>query len=225
MPLFIDLHVHTVLSGDSTMTLEDLVLAAKSHGLHGFALTDHNSVEVVKGLKGKYRLEEQGILIVPGLEVTTVSGHILAYGDVGAIPEGLTPEEAVDSIVSAGGIPVAAHPYRLSTGIGEDVVRRCRFQAVEVFNGRTREGANMKALALAKELKLPTTGGSDAHLPEQVGDAITVFPDDVTEIEAILKAIKKGDCSAEGRHPTTGKVVLTAGSNTIKWLKRGMRRR
>jgi hypothetical protein len=58
-----------------------------------------------------------------------------------------------------------------------------------------------------------------------VGDAVTVFPDDVTDIEAVLKAIKGGDCQPEGRHPTTGKVVLTAGSNTIKWLKRGMRRR
>ena len=225
MPLFIDLHAHTFRSGDSMMTIEDLALAAKSTGLHGFAITDHNSVEEVKGLKGKYRLEDKGLLIVPGLEVTTAAGHILAYGDVGPIPTGMPTEEAVDRVISAGGVPVAAHPFRLSTGIGEAVVRRCRFQAMEVFNGRTREGANMKALALAKELKLPMTGGSDAHFPEQVGEVVTVFPDDATDIEAVLKAIKGGDCKPEGRQPTTGRVVQMAGSNTIKWLKRGMRRR
>ena len=47
MSLRIDLHVHSFFSADGVSSPEDLITAARAAGLHGFAITDHNTCEAV----------------------------------------------------------------------------------------------------------------------------------------------------------------------------------
>ena len=77
MALNIDLHAHTFFSGDGVSSPEDLIAAARAKGLHGIAITDHNTCDAVNYLleRGLMRLDGQavnGFLVVPGVSDISV---------------------------------------------------------------------------------------------------------------------------------------------------------
>ena len=91
MPLNIDLHTHSFFSGDGISSPEDMIAAARAKGLHGIAITDHNTCDAVNYLlqKGLMRLDGLPVddfLILPGVEVTTADGHLLCIGH-SSVPE------------------------------------------------------------------------------------------------------------------------------------------
>ena len=80
MAFNIDLHTHTFFSGDGVSSPEDNIAAARAKGLHGFAVTDHNTCDAITYLLEKGLMREDGqpvddFLIIPGQEVTTDEGH------------------------------------------------------------------------------------------------------------------------------------------------------
>jgi hypothetical protein len=52
-----------------------------------------------------------------------------------------------------------------------------------------------------EELKIPGTGGSDAHKILQVGSCVTVFENPVRSEEEFLREIRTGRIRAEKRSP------------------------
>jgi predicted metal-dependent phosphoesterase TrpH len=216
-----DLHVHSIYSPDGHMDVKQIVSLAKSRGIGGVAVTDHNAFEAYRKFPD---FKDSGIILVPAMEVSSAVGHILAYGIKSPIPKTLTVEDTVDRIKDAGGLAVASHPYRKVTGMGEDNVLRGRFRYLEGINGRTRPGANKKAIILAKRIGASITGGSDAHLPEELGSAVTIVPDNISSVEELLEAIFKGLITAEGDQPGFKKYAGAAGHNVVRWVKRGGRR-
>jgi histidinol phosphatase-like PHP family hydrolase len=75
MPFKIDLHTHSFFSGDGVSSPEENIASAKAKGLHGFALTDHNTNDGVTYLLEKGLMRQDGLpvddfLIIPGVEVT-----------------------------------------------------------------------------------------------------------------------------------------------------------
>ena len=71
MRVAVDLHIHSALSpcSDNEMTPNNIVHMAKLKGLTMIAVTDHNSAENLQAISCCAR--EQGIILVPGLEVET----------------------------------------------------------------------------------------------------------------------------------------------------------
>jgi hypothetical protein len=214
----LDLHIHSFFSSDGHMDVKTIVQRAKVLGLDGIAVTDHNSMEASAKF-GDFK--GSGLLLVPGMEVSSDSGHILAYGITTPIPRELTIEDTIDRIKAAGGVAVASHPYRKVTGLGEDNIIRGRFRHIEGFNGRTRPAGNRKAVILAKRIGANITGGSDAHLPEEIGNAFTLVPDNVGSVEELVEAIFKGLTDAGGAQPGLKKYVGAASGNVVRWVKRG----
>ncbi|HLE75655.1 MAG TPA: PHP domain-containing protein, partial [Candidatus Bathyarchaeia archaeon] len=93
----VDLHVHTVYSRDSLITPEDLVFYAKKRGLTAVAVTDHDRVD------GAIKIaRETDFLIIPGIEVSSRNGHIVALNVQEPVPRGLSADETVDRIHEAG---------------------------------------------------------------------------------------------------------------------------
>ena len=83
MPYHIDLHCHSFFSGDGVSSPEALIASARRRGLHGFALTDHNTSDgcrylIDKGLAREDGLPVDDFLVIPGVEVTTAEGHLLS---------------------------------------------------------------------------------------------------------------------------------------------------
>jgi hypothetical protein len=165
--------------------------------VHGFikvaAVTDHDSV---RGVKATVELAKaySDILIIPGVEISTVHGDVLVLGTDELPPKPWSPECVVDYAKSIGAVTSVAHPFR-EYGMGE-LARNYKFDAIEVLNGNSSAQANSEAKALAKSMGLPGTAGSDAH---QVSELFKVNSkiDCALSVEAILKAIKKGSISAQ----------------------------
>lgn len=188
----IDLHIHTNKSdglGDPGQVLE----YGKKIGLDGLVLTDHDNFNGYNEIKDTDLAKE--LMVFPSVEITTPRCDVLAY-NVTEVFEG-TVSEIIKKIHSVGGAAVLAHPYGgfWPNPVTNDIEIVKKFDAIEVFNAMTPLEANVEAMELAKKLKKPGTGGSDAHPLKAVGDAFTVFKD-VKNGKDVVNAIKNGKCTA-----------------------------
>jgi predicted metal-dependent phosphoesterase TrpH len=189
-----DLHVHTTYSNDSMITPKDLVYYAKKRGLNACAVTDHNTLD------GAYKIaKETDFLIIPGMEVSSAEGHIVALNVRELIPRGLSAVETVDIIHKAGGVAIACHPYVLFKGCLKNNVCDA-FDAIEVINARASPYSRSvkKAEAAAEKFKLPRVAGTDSHYGPMIGYAYTEVDAAEPTVDAIAKAIVDGHCSPHG---------------------------
>ena len=189
-----DLHVHTIYSKDSTITPKELVFFAKKRGLNAVAVTDHDSLE------GAYKIaKETDFLIIPGMEVSSEDGHIVALNVAELIPRGLSADETVELIHRAGGVAVACHPFALFKGsLGKNV--SAKFDAIEVINARAFpfRRSMRKAEEAAVNLGLSHLGGTDAHYGSQIGYGYTEIESE-PNVDAVCKAIVDGHCRPCGQ--------------------------
>ena len=223
MSLSIDLHVHTKYSADGRGSIQDYIKAARKKGLDGFAVCDHNLIKgAVKAVKIAKSYDD--FVIIRGIEVSSEKGHILGLGVTELIPKHLSVEETVHKIVDAGGVPVAPHPYRLASGIKHKGVKAAKFAAVETLNNRSMHSENLRADTLAKDVKLPTTGGSDAHQPAEIGGAFTKFQTTNFDQDDLLDDIVKGRVKPQGTDSSFSQGVRMYFRLVTGYLKRGMRR-
>lgn len=190
-----DLHVHSNYSKDSLTTPKELVFYAKKRGLNAVAVTDHNQIE------GSLKIaKEADFLVIPGMEVSSADGHIVALNLQKLIPRGLNAKETVDKIHEAGGIAIAVHPYAWFKGSLASHVETAKFDAIETLNasafpfGRCKK----KATEIAQKLNLPCVGGTDSHYGPTIGYGYTII-DCEPNVDAIAKAIVEGKCQPLGQ--------------------------
>lgn len=191
--LRLDLHVHTSHSYDGLCSVEDTVKAAKAKGLNGIAITDHNSIA---GHAEARKFSKRGFIIIPGVEIPSVDGHILGLGISELVPRGLPAKETVKRIKKQGGIAIAAHPFAL--GRKPSLVYKAKFDAIEGFNSRALFFSNPLARRFAERNRFPMTAGSDAHHCDEIGLASTTL-NCKANVDSILEQIKGGGTSISGR--------------------------
>lgn len=157
-----DMHMHSTASPDAHMDPVDILRSMKAKGFGAVAILDHNTTK--GSLAASKQAKDIGMILVRGLEVSSEAGHIGALRVEEEIPRGLSAEETVDRIHSIGGLAVALHPYRIGSGVGESVVKRCKFDAVEIVNGFTSNGRNRRALRFLPLLVKPLTISTASNL-------------------------------------------------------------
>lgn len=186
MALKLDLHVHTCYSCDATTTLKEVLTQSRKRGLDGVAITDHDTVE---GARKLARSDE--IVVIPGVEVSSLQGHILGLNITRPIPLGLDVRETIRRIHDAGGVAVAAHPSVFYKRMMGRVASN--FDAIEVINASAFPFSLSTYLnrRLASGLDLAQTAGSDAHYVSEIGFAYTLVDAD-EEVDEIVQAIKRG---------------------------------
>ncbi len=193
MKFRIDLHVHSKFSGDNYSEPEETVLNAIAKGLHGLVFTEHYSYDASEHagqLKEKYG---DRIMIFRGVEFSSADGHCLVFGvNTDRLSLKDAPVEALVRIVSEhGGVVVPSHPFRGGNSLGSRVEEIKGFTALEGYNGYSHHSQNLKAIEAAARMKLPYTGGSDAHESKEVGQCFTEFDDEVTAAN-FLDLLKSG---------------------------------
>jgi Predicted metal-dependent phosphoesterases (PHP family) len=213
-----DLHIHTNFSNDGVSTIEEVAEFAVKTGLGCISVTDHNKFEAYDLLK-----DRKEFIIIPGEEVSSAEGHILAYGIQSEIERGMSIIKTIESIHDAGGIAVAAHPYRWWSGLGEKNVIP-EFDGVEAFNSRSRKKDNRRSFNLATILNKPITGGSDAHAPEFIGKGYTVFQDNIVTWEDAVKAIMNKETDVDGGSRGFGETLKYTWKSITQWAGRGFRK-
>lgn len=179
-----DLQVHTDASPCSNAAPEAVATTAVEHGLDGIAVTNHDTLEGVNAVRTAAPAE---LTVIPGVEVTTSQGHLLALG-VDEPPAPDDPVAVIECVHEQGGVAILSHPFdrlrqQYDTDLGAiaDAV-----DGVEVRNSRcllSRD--NDRARAFAHAHGLPTTGGSDAHFPMEIGRAHTVVEGDRPLLDAL----------------------------------------
>ena len=197
-----ELHCHSIYSTGTKIFVEglnrpkEIIEHAKRLNLDIVALTDHDTMRGVK--EGEKYAKKYGIIFVPGEEVSTRQGHVLALGIQEEIKPNMDIEETVDEIHAQGGVAVAAHPFDFRRkGAGRFAIY-C--DAVEAFNAFDIERAsNWRAMRFAAKHEMPVTAGSDAHALEMMGRGITLFPC-CGDVDDVLRAIKTGRTKIEGNY-------------------------
>ncbi|MGA7476787.1 MAG: CehA/McbA family metallohydrolase [Thermoplasmata archaeon] len=218
----LDLHVHSRNSPDSSLSVETIASGLASVGLNGFALTDHNTVAGHAELAVvQARFPE--LVLVPGVEVSTLEGHLLVYGVSEAPPSQRPVVETVEWVRDHRGVSVLSHPFRRAHGVGGAVAESARVNAVETVNGHNSPGANRKAAAVAKRRGLGATGGSDVHALFDLGRAYTEFPEGTAGADAVLRSIREGTQTAGGRSLTLPGRLLYEWRTAVLRMRRGFR--
>jgi len=194
LQLKIDLHVHTFYSHDSLITPKELVFYAKKRGLDGVAITDHDTID------GALKIaKETDFLIIPGIEISSLNGHIIGLSLHESVPPELSVDETLERIHEAGGIAIACHPVVFFKESLKGHISS-RFDAIEVINSSAFpfDYSVKRSQKLASNFGLPCVAGSDAHYGPEIGHAYTLV-DAEFRVDEVVTAIRKGLCSPHGR--------------------------
>jgi predicted metal-dependent phosphoesterase TrpH len=224
----IDLHTHSHFSFDGFSEPEEMVREARRRGLQGFAITDHDTCAAVDYFRQAGLMRDDGIavdnfLIIPGQEISTAEGHLLALGVRLPDLRGIAAREAVGLVHAFDGVAIAAHPFdRFRHGLarrGESILDALDLDGVECLNSAcTFMGSNGLASEYAFRRKLTRTGGSDAHFSALIGSAWTEMDIAELSVTAVINALKKGNAKPAGTLCTRRQRVRKAAS----WFSRAL---
>jgi predicted metal-dependent phosphoesterase TrpH len=181
-----DLQLHTA-HGDGMADARALLEHVEQRtDLDVIAVTDHDDVRGALLARELHAQRAYPFEFVPGIELTTRAGHILALWVDRPLRPFRSLPESIDAIHRAGGIAVVPHPFSyLTRSIGQRALERLlaladpatRPEGIEVANqtlaGRVT-GARARR-ANRERYRLAETGGSDAHFLEEVGASRTLF--------------------------------------------------
>ena len=182
------MHVHTERSYDSSITPRELIRHLRLKAFDGAVITDHDAVCDLHLFK-----DIDDLLIIPGIEITTDLGHLIAFNVRTSIEAGQSVEETVEEIHDKGGLAIAPHLGAFFKGTRDLPLSR-DLDAIEVINASAFQfhASLRKSRGIATELGLPQIGGSDAHLLHEVGVGYTLVESE-REIAAVEAALRRGD--------------------------------
>lgn len=181
-----DLQVHSA-DGDGMDSANTIFDHIETHALLDVvAITDHDDVRGALRAREAWARGAYTFDFVPGIEVTTRSGHLLALWVETQIPAFRGLDETIERIHEAGGLAVIPHPFSMTTrSVGRRALQALLRDGSAASRPDGLEVANPVAIGwdcgprarrLNQRWGLAETGGSDAHFLECVGSAHTAFP-------------------------------------------------
>ena len=179
-----DLHVHGDGSADSRLSSKQAMARARELGLRGLAFTDHDRLTLLES-------PFDDLVLVPGAELSTGWGDLLALG-IGELPPANLPvPELIDDIHRQGGVAVVPHAF--SGELAQICMNDRVYDVLGVIDGLEVTSPkpsvdNAKARRLAREHGKAVTGSSDAHSADALGSGLTTCEDG--SVEGLLEAIR-----------------------------------
>ena len=180
-----ELHSHTTHS-DGSLTVQELIAGAQRMCLDFLAITDHNTTSALSQID---QAALNGLLVIPGIELTTFYGHALALGvkdwvDWRTGYQGWTMEDAARRTHALGGLFIIAHP----NDIGTPYCTGCHWDdanfdlalvdAIEVWNDSWQHPGSGNPVNLEwwqrlqsepRTRRVPATCGGDIHVLDEWG--------------------------------------------------------
>ncbi len=144
-------------------------------------MTDHASWE---GWRAASKVAEGRVLVVPGAEIKTDRGDLLALFVEEPI-KGYVFMEAAEEIRSVGGLAIVPHPGA-SSRIGRKELELA--DGFEAFNATLSPAKNTLSVAKAAGLGRPAFGSSDAHMILEIGNGRTKV-EDCSTLEELRRSV------------------------------------
>jgi len=199
-----DLHVHTEYSLDCNTTLEQIIESSQETGINCIAIADHGTAE------GALKMQEIApFKVIVAEEILTPQGEIMGMFLKESIPSGSSAAETIASIKAQGGLVCIPHPFdrlrqsALDSEVIEELVVQGQIDVIEVFNSRTLlYRSSAKARVFADKCGIPGSAGSDAHTPDEIGNAYVEMPE-FTDGDDFLKALARGKVVGYRTNPLT----------------------
>ena len=190
----VDMHSHTMWSGDATTTPDELREAVEESGIDVLCITDHGTINGAVELGSSL-----GCRVIVGEEVKTAVGEIIGLFLTERLPFGMKPEEAVAAIRAQGGVVYVPHPFDpvrhcLAEPALESLAASGGLDAVEVLNAKVSlSHLNRRAAEFASTHGLAGGAGSDAHVASAIGAAYVEMPDfDDASPASFLQSLRQG---------------------------------
>jgi predicted metal-dependent phosphoesterase TrpH len=178
----VDMHSHTMFSGDSTTTLDEIVESVVEAGIDVLCVTDHNAIEGAVRLQRE--LEGNGICrVIVGEEVRTHTGEIIGLFLTERISFGDNAIDTAKQIRKQGGVMYVPHPFdpmrrNLTEASLIELSDLGLVDAIEAHNSKTSlQSLNKRAREFGESRGLALGAGSDAHVPHALGSAFVEMPD------------------------------------------------
>jgi predicted metal-dependent phosphoesterase TrpH len=195
-----DLHTHTIYSYDGTASVPAVLNRARQIGLDILAITDHD--EINGALNALELAPDFGIEVIPGIEITTAEGDLLAYNILQKVDRGQSLIDTVLKVGALGGFCIAPHPMAGGFGMKSlsaySIMKALRNREVskilvgiETYNATAIDKmSNHYAHILGEHLGIAKLGNSDAHVTEAIGLGATEFEGHTSK--DLLKAMRNG---------------------------------
>ncbi len=189
--LKLDLHVHTAFSIDSIIQPRALAKKAKKLGIV-FVVADHNSIAVHKELRSL------GARFIPGEEIGTDRGDLIALYINELIPKKTGFAEALDRIHEQGGLAYLPHMFdKLRKGVVPENTEIKKVDIIEIFNSRCLDQKyNRQAEEFANKHAIPGAASTDSHFLFEFGGSYSEAPQfDIENPKELLKALSSDSVS------------------------------
>ena len=136
-----DLHIHTS-HGDGLDSIEAIFDHVETRtDLDVIAITEHDHLETALVAREAWARDNYRFGLIPGVEVTTLEGHIIALFVEEPIPSLRPVEETIEAVHRQDGICFVPHPMSwLTRSIGPGTMARVAaaglsFDAIELASG------------------------------------------------------------------------------------------
>jgi hypothetical protein len=217
--LFMDMHVHTKYSHDSSTNIKHLLKRAGQLGI-GFAVTDH-----VQAKGAMEAFKQKRIPVIPGIEILAKENkeiifyfyspkdllhfytkHVQGFKVVNQAPKSIIRrslmsvrcmrdmETLIDRADNYSCVKCIPHPYAYLHRNSQRFFSRRpklmkKIDAIEIINSSLSKKQNKKALNWATKVKKAFTAGSDAHVSKHLGKCVVAAK--ASNTEEFLDAIRK----------------------------------
>jgi predicted metal-dependent phosphoesterase TrpH len=210
-----DLHIHT-REGDGLDSVEAIFSHVETRtDLDVIAVTEHDSLATALRARKLWARDHYRFDLVPGVEVTTLEGHLIALYVEEPLRSLRRIEETVEAVRRQGGVCFVPHPMSwLTRSVGPGTFARVAaaglaFDGVELASASPTTRVYLeKARRLNTErYQLPVVGASDAHFVQAIGTGATLF--EGASAADLRRAFATGAVSGEtARFPSLREVGL-----------------
>lgn len=202
-----DIHIHTTHSDGMATVAQVLEFVEHKTDLDLIAITDHDMFDGADEARNLAVRHNYRFQVLTGVELTTLEGHLLALGIEWPIRSLQPLDKTIAQVHAQGGIVIAPHPMSwMIRSIGRNGLMRIHhhpsdavhFDGFEVMNPSLagRVVVNQVRELNARVLQIAETGGSDSHIVETIGTAVTLFSGKTAD--DFLRALAEKTTTADG---------------------------
>ncbi len=206
----VDMHSHTMWSGDCTTTPDELAAGLQACAIDVVCITDHNATA------GAFELQNDlPCRVVVGEEIRIGQGELIGLFLSERLPTGMSVIDTAKAIREQGGLVYVPHPFDpmrncLAPSDIDRLVAAGLVDALEAYNAKTSlRSLQRQAADYAAANNLAAGAGSDAHVPDAFGAAYVEMADFV-DAQSFLTSLRGGRIAGhhfDAARPWTPRII------------------